>query len=386
MAITQLRMKNNIQKFLKEFDKLLSAGDTGIIFLNIDNLPMLVLAHGHEKAEEILTQLTAKLGGNRLMSDQIFLISHADKQHDPKKNVQQVKELLNASEIHIASTITYKTCRHGNDAAEELSNIYSQSMGENNVFSVSNGSDLKQHIDDSKLHMEVAKQIKSAMKADKFRLAYQPIIEAKSGNISHHEALLRIVGDDGKLRSAGSFIPIAEKTGLIDSIDVKVLEMVVDELRQNPERRLAFNISNLTIGNREWIKRFFEIITPDIGKHMIIEITETSILRDLKETAYFIATLQDAGCMFALDDFGSGYTSFRQIRSLSFDYIKIDGSLVSDIAINPHNRLLVKSLLEYMKGLNIKTVAEFVENGEIAKILMEFGIDYMQGNYFGKAA
>jgi EAL domain-containing protein (putative c-di-GMP-specific phosphodiesterase class I) len=119
---------------------------------------------------------------------------------------------------------------------------------------------------------------------------------------------------------------------------------------------------------------------------MIIEITETTALRDLKETAYFIATLQDTGCMFALDDFGSGYTSFRQIRALSFDFIKIDGSLISDIATNEHNRLLVKSLLEYMKGLKVKTVAEFVETGETAKILMDYGIDYMQGNYFGKAA
>ncbi len=378
-------MTDSIREFLKKFDALLQRADTNIIFLNIDNLPMLVLSHGHEKAEALLETITKQVGGWRIMSDEIFIIEHANKKNDTKKNIQSIKDLIHSSDIHIASTITHHICKKGSNAEEELNNVYSQSMHENRIFSVTDEADVKQHIDDSKLHLDLANKIKSAMKAEKFRLAYQPIIEAQSGKVSHYEALLRILDEDGNLRSAGSFIPIAEKTGLIDAVDVRVLEMVIAELKANPERKLAFNISNLTIGNREWLKRFFELITPEVGKRMIIEITETSALRDLKETAYFIATLQDTGCMFALDDFGSGYTSFRQIRALSFDYVKIDGSLISDIATNQHNRLLVKSLLEYMQGLNIKAVAEFVENGEIAKILMDFGIDYMQGNYFGRA-
>lgn len=87
----------------------------------------------------------------------------------------------------------------------------------------------------------------------------------------------------------------------------------------------------------------------------------------------------------ALDDFGSGYTSFRQIRALSLDYVKIDGSLIHDLANNTHNSLLVESLMKFLKGLGLLTIAEHVDGGDTAKLLIKYGIDYMQGNYFGAA-
>lgn len=378
-------MANSADQFLERLGAELKVSDRVLYFIQLDNLPIITLAHGHGETEALLDSAAKKLGGIRLMSDQMVISAPFAETTDARKTIDDIKRTFHGLDTHIASSINFLQVKKGTPANDALASIYSNSMRDNAIFSAPNDKEQNYNVEKSREHIALANEIKKHLKENKFRLAYQPIIEAKTGKATHYEALLRIE-DNGKLRSAGGLIPIAEKMGLIDSIDILVLDMVIKELKVNRDKKIALNISNLTISNREWLKTFFDSITPDIGKRMIIEVTETAALKDIRETAYFIATLQDAGCMFALDDFGSGYTSFRQVRALSFDYIKIDGSLISDIATNPHNRLLVKALLEYMRGLNIKTVAEFVENGEVAKILMDFGIDYMQGNYFGAAA
>ena len=151
---------------------------------------------------------------------------------------------------------------------------------------------------------------------------------------------------------------------------------------------LAFNVSNLTTENPMWLDAISQALkeTPDIAPRLIVEITETAIHRDLRRTAYFVASLQSMGCQVALDDFGSGYTSFRQLKALSVDMVKIDGMFIKDLARNADNRFFVKILLDFAQGFGLSTVAEFVETGEVTKILMEMGIDYMQGYYFGKPA
>ena len=128
-----------------------------------------------------------------------------------------------------------------------------------------------------------------------------------------------------------------------------------------------------------------EIVTAGINPaRLIFEITETAVHGDLKHSARFCAEVQALGCMVALDDFGSGYTSFRQLKTLSIDFVKIDGAFIRDLTDNADSRLFVKTMLDFIRGFGLKSVAEFVENGEIAKMLMELGVDYLQGYYFGK--
>ncbi|MDE3061375.1 MAG: EAL domain-containing protein, partial [Pseudomonadota bacterium] len=192
----------------------------------------------------------------------------------------------------------------------------------------------------------------------------------------------------GKISTAGALIPVAEKMGLIDLIDTMVMEKVIGELRHDKDIVLAFNVSNLTTENPVWLDRIGELVkeTPEVASRLIVEITETAAHRDLRRAAFFVASLQALGCQVALDDFGSGYTSFRQLKALSVDMVKIDGAFVKDIARSADNRFFVKTLLDFAQGFGLPTVAEFVENGEITKILMEMGVDFMQGYYFGKPA
>lgn len=234
--------------------------------------------------------------------------------------------------------------------------------------------------------MKLAAYFQKAIIEKRLRLAFQPIVESKTGKIKHHEALLRIVTEENKIISAGPFIPIAESMRFIDQIDFLVLDLVVEELKLNPDVVLAMNISNLSIDNPDWIKKAKRLLKdPSIATRLIIEITETSMYRELSKVAHFVDTIQGLGCLVAIDDFGAGYTSFTQLKMIHADLIKIDGIFIRDIVDNHDSRLFVQTLLEFAHGFGIKTVAEFVETGEIAKTLIDLNIDYMQGNYFSPA-
>jgi EAL domain-containing protein (putative c-di-GMP-specific phosphodiesterase class I)/GGDEF domain-containing protein len=234
-----------------------------------------------------------------------------------------------------------------------------------------------------KNQMILAHCMHNALINNKLRLAFQPIISSKTGSISHHECLLRIIHDDGRIISVGPFIPVVEKMGFIDMVDELVLDMVVQELINSPTISLAFNISGIGIDNPKWMKKAKALFkNPEVASRAIIEITETALQKDMSQASYFISSLQDMGCQVAIDDFGAGHTSFRQLKALPVDIIKIDGSFIRDIVDNSDNRLFVKTLLDITKGFGLQAIAEFVENGEIAKMLMELKVDYMQGNYF----
>jgi EAL domain-containing protein (putative c-di-GMP-specific phosphodiesterase class I) len=219
----------------------------------------------------------------------------------------------------------------------------------------------------------------------KLSLVYQPIVRTKTGQIAHYEALLRY-REAGMLKSVGLLIPTAEKFGRINKIDIYVLEKVIEELNKDNSPVLSFNVSNVTTDDPIWIKTIQKHLhrNQNLAKKLMIEITETAAQRDLRQTAYFIASMQALGCKVALDDFGTGYTSFHQLKYLSLDVVKIDGIYIRNLKENTENYLFIKTLLDFSKSYGLETVAEFVESGEVAKILMSLGVDYLQGYFFGK--
>lgn len=236
----------------------------------------------------------------------------------------------------------------------------------------------------SKEQINVMYYMKDAVHQDKFMLAFQPIVESKTGKVASYECLLRLKDDEGKISTAWPVIHMAEKTGFIDVVDQFVLEKVVEELRANPDITLTFNVSNMTTDSPKWLANCTKYFSdPDIASRAIIEITETAAERDLKQTAYFVASLQALGCRVALDDFGAGYTSFRQLKSLSVDMVKIDGMFILDLAENSENLLFIKTLMDFNNCYGLQTIAECVESGEVAKLLMDLNVEYMQGYYFG---
>jgi EAL domain-containing protein (putative c-di-GMP-specific phosphodiesterase class I) len=242
----------------------------------------------------------------------------------------------------------------------------------------------RDHIDEQNEMIQLH-HLQQAYNDKRLVLAFQPIISSITGEVLEYETLLRIKEPNGRFDSAGRFIPIAEKMGTVEAIDELVLQLVVETLKEHADIRLAINISNLTTTNDNWHRYCCQMLKDEsIATRLTIEITETAAQKNLRKTAYFTASMQSLGCNVALDDFGVGFTSFRQLRSLSVDYVKIDGSYILGLEDNKENTIFIKSLIDFNKSYGLKTVAECVENGEVAKKLIDLGSDYMQGYYFGK--
>ncbi len=377
-------------KFLAE---LAGVKNSTVCLVIIQNMQMLLLAYGQKKTDGLIRNFCRSLeeAGQvfRIQHNQIALIcpQAAKAANKAIKKIADGWVALETKETgHIVAIFGSEfISRPPQDAETWFTGLYGKVL-RNDVDMAHILEDDESLSSTSQVYMQLTNELTKAINEKRLRLVFQPIISAENGKPAFYEALLRIRDAKGNLRSAGSFIPIAEKMGIIQRIDMQVLELVISELERYPGKILSFNISSLTIGDKAWTKKFFERVTPEIASRMVVEITETAVMRDLRETSLFITSLQEVGVQVALDDFGSGYTSFRQIRQLSLDYVKIDGSLIHDLVNNHHNNLLVKSLMKFLKGLGLKTIAEHVDGGSTAKLLISYGIDYMQGNYFGAAA
>lgn len=244
---------------------------------------------------------------------------------------------------------------------------------------------LSEELANFKNTMQKASKFQNIIKDKKLRLAFQPVISSKTGQIKSYEVLLRVIDDNGALTSAGEYIGIAEKFGFIDQVDLLVLELTAKELTLDSKVELGMNVSALSLKNNSWIKLARKLLKdPDMASRLTIELTETGFENNLDTVKQFFDDVQSLGCLVAIDDFGAGYTSFTQLKTMRADLLKIDGIFIRDLAENYDNQLFVKTLVGFAKAFGLKTVAEYVETGETAKLLIEMGVDYLQGYYFGK--
>ena len=238
-----------------------------------------------------------------------------------------------------------------------------------------------------KQNRAVADSIISALSEDRLKMAYQPIVNAETGKPELYESLIRMERRDGSIAAAGEFIPVAEQLGLIRRIDERVLEMVIEEARRSPGVDFSFNVSGLTADDTAWLKKFLDVIeaNKDVAPQLIVELTETLALHEIEESARFVLDLRALGCRVAIDDFGAGYTSFRNLQALDVDIVKIDGSFVRNMAESRDNQMFVKTLVDLAKNFGMKVIAEWVENEEEVEILRGFGVDLLQGWYYAPA-
>jgi diguanylate cyclase (GGDEF)-like protein len=253
-----------------------------------------------------------------------------------------------------------------------------------NRFFLSRLTEIQRH--DRRRNLALADRVRKALEEDRLVFAYQPVIDARNGRVSHYECLMRLLQSDGTVVSAGAFMPIVEEVGIIHLIDRRALELAIADLIRFPQVTLALNVSGLTTTDRAWLRALIAHLKgqPELARRLVVEITETAVLEDVAESAQFVSTLQDLGCSVALDDFGTGHISFHHLRVLNVDVQKIDGSFVHGIAHNPQNRLFIRSLVGLAEGLGLTTVAEGVEKEEDAKVLIEDGIHYLQGFLYGR--
>ncbi len=234
--------------------------------------------------------------------------------------------------------------------------------------------------------MAIADQVVEALNDNRLVFAYQPIVSAATGMPVHYECLLRMVRPGGEIVTANNFIPAAEQLGLVRLVDRRALEMTVAELYEHSNISLAVNVSGTTAGDPSWLQSFVNYIRAnhEVAPRMIVELTETAALHDFEENARFISRLRELGCRVAIDDFGAGYTSFRNLQMLRVDMVKIDGAYVKGLEASPDNQIFVRTLVDLAKNFNLKTVAEWVGSQAEAELLKKLGVDYFQGYHFGE--
>jgi EAL domain-containing protein (putative c-di-GMP-specific phosphodiesterase class I) len=228
--------------------------------------------------------------------------------------------------------------------------------------------------------------LRSALREDRFLFAFQPVVCASTGKVDYFECLLRMRDEHGSIVCGVEFIRTAEDLGLIGLIDQYVLEKTIQELSVDPEVRLGFNISGLTVCNQEWLRSLVAFLhkRPEIAHRLVVEITETAAIGDIRDSAYFVDTLRQIGCRVALDDFGAGYTSLRHLEMLPLDIVKIDGSIVRTLARNRQQRGVLRHLVGLTKDFGFSTVAECIEKAADAVLLRAEGIGYLQGYFVGR--
>ncbi len=235
--------------------------------------------------------------------------------------------------------------------------------------------------------LKISDEIVAALDDDRIVNALQPLVHAVTGAPAFHEALMRLRRPDGSLVPPATLLPTAEKNGLIRRIDQRVLELALKKLFEEPAMHLAVNVSGPSLQDPDFFAHLRDVLAAnsEAARRLTIEFTETCAMEDAEATANAIAMIKQFGAKVAMDDFGAGYTSFKNLRRFNFDLVNIDGAIVQNLVTSVDDRFFVRTLVALARHLGLPVVAEWVEDEETAKILRDWGVEYLQGDFFGAA-
>jgi diguanylate cyclase (GGDEF)-like protein len=225
-------------------------------------------------------------------------------------------------------------------------------------------------------------RIRTALSDDRFVLYGQPIADLRTGRITHHELLVRMLSEDGDIIPPAAFLPMAERFGVIGEIDRWVtragLRLAIDG------EGVAINLSGYSIGDPSIVAEIRSAIADgvDPGK-VIFDVTEASAMTKLEATRQFAGLLYGLGCSLALDDFGTGFSSFTFLKHIPARYLKIDMGFIRELASSRLDHQVVKSIVGIARCLDKRTIAEGVQDADTLGVLKAIGADYAQGFHFG---
>ena len=236
--------------------------------------------------------------------------------------------------------------------------------------------------------MRATDEILSALNERRIFIMFEPVVDIASRKPVFYECLMRIKRADGSLLAVNEFIPWAERLGLVRLLDHRVLDLVAVEMLASPGLNASVNVSAASTADPDWWGSLAARLRahPGIAERLTVEITETAAIHDIDETRGFVARVKDLGCRIAIDDFGAGHTSFRNLRKLAVDLIKIDGAFVQNLARALDDRAFVHTMVDLGRRLGLKTVAEWVQDEASAAMLAEWGCNYLHGALVGLAS
>lgn len=383
-----------------------------LMFMDLDQFKVVNDTSGHTAGDQLLRAVSEILLDcvrsndvvGRLGGDEFGIILWECPEDVAKRIAEAIRSRIESFRFHWDAEV-YRigvsiggvpVCRSIGDINElqqlaDAACYAAKEAGRNRVHMVDGASD------SARLHrgeVRWVQRIREAMDKNRFAIYAQPIhsIIKTPGEPERLEILLRLRDPKSKkLIPPGAFLPAAERYGLSVELDKWVVRSLLDTLFihnafRAENRSYWINLSGSSVGD----KRFAEFLVAAIERSPLprgtinFEITETAVIRSVSEAGKLMAALREMGCQFALDDFGSGLSSFGYLKKLPVDYIKIDGMFIRDLLNDHTDRIFVKSIIDIARSLNIKTIAEFVESDEILEIVTELGAGYAQGFAVGR--
>ncbi len=400
--LTSLFNRRKFEEFLAiEIDRSIRHGHSfTLIMVDVDNFKHLNDTFGHPVGDLALkaiaaqiderirrTDVLARVGGDEfaLLLPETDIVRGTHLAEKLRRDLAETPISLPVGETRVSISVGLVGYPYNGSTLEKLvismdvAMYKAKRLGRNRVATIDDA--------DHVAVMEVFTQgesVRDALLRDRVEPFYQPIIDVKTGEIFAFELLARIREGDGHI-PASRFIETADQLGLAEEIDMVMFDKGLSRLRQNPGKaKWFFNLSPRTLSNGTYMRAIPERLR-EAGvplEQIVFEITEREALPRIGEISGLIDELRAKGIQFALDDFGSGFSSFLYLKLLSVDYVKIEGSFVRAMATDNRDRIMVEHINSMAKRFGLITIAEYVEDEETNLILKELGIDHGQGFHY----
>jgi diguanylate cyclase (GGDEF)-like protein len=381
-------------------------GSCGFLLVAIDHLARLNESYGFETTEEVIAQVAkrirARLRGKdhlgRFTGNKFGVVLTSCTPDELNIAAERLlagvrDETITTAAGPVAVTVTIggvTAPRHARTVSEILSRaldaLHAARAKRHGSFAA-----YRPNVERDALRRESVRatdEIVAALNERRIGLAFEPVVDASSRAPAFYECLMRVSRSDGSVCHANEIVPVAERLGLVRMLDYRVLEMVVAELAAAPTLTASVNVSPASTVDPDWWAGLGGLLRSNSGvaERLIVEITETAAIQDVDDTRGFVTRVKDLGCRIAIDDFGAGNTSFRNLRKLGVDIVKIDGAFVQNIMKSSDDLAFVQTMIDLSHRLGLKAVAEWVQDEEAARLLAGLNCDYLQGALIGLAS